>query len=385
MRKVCVVITARPSYCRVQTVLEALQARRDVDLSVVVAASALCDRYGHVVDQIRADGFPVVAEAHGVIEGASTLTSALETGLLVTQLAPIFARLRPDCVVTVADRHETLATAIAASYQHLPLVHLQGGEVSGSIDDKVRFAISQLADWHFVATDKARMRLTYMLERRDYEYDLEARVLDTGCPSIDLALRARADPLPESLPGVGSDYDPAWRGLVVVQHPVTTEADAAEAQMTETLQAVRQIKLPRLVFWPGEDAGQEGSARAIRRFREQHPEVTLRAVKNLPPRVFLRVLYGAAVVVGNSSVALREGAVLGVPAVNVGTRQSGRERAENVVDAPYQRAAIRAAIEAQLAHGPYPASMLYGDGQAGARIAELLATVPLTARIEVAA
>src|SRR5688500_10807880 len=154
-RKVCVVITARPSYSRVRTVLAALRDRPDVELQLVVAASALLDRYGNVSSVIEEDGFTVTARVYTIVEGEMLITSAKSMGLGVVELSTVFDTLKPDVVVTVAGRFETPATAVAASYMNVPLAHLQGGEVSVSIDEKVRHAVTKLADLHLACTQLA--------------------------------------------------------------------------------------------------------------------------------------------------------------------------------------------------------------------------------------
>src|SRR5918997_4639961 len=154
-RKICVVITARPSYARIRTALEAIRAHPDLELQLVVAASALLDRYGNAVTVIEREGFRIDRQVYMVVEGENLVTSAKSTGFGLAELATVFNDLRPDAVITVADRYETMATAVAASYMNIPLVHVQGGEVTGSIDEKVRHAITKLADVHFVACQQA--------------------------------------------------------------------------------------------------------------------------------------------------------------------------------------------------------------------------------------
>ncbi len=338
---VVVVITARPSYSRVKTVLEFLR-RRAVDLRIITGASALAVRHGRVVDQIREDGFKIEAELPCLVEGGRVRESVMTTGLLVSLLGEQFDRLQPDIVVTIADRHETLATALAASYQHIPLCHLLGGEVSGSIDDKVRNAVTQLADIHCVATSRARDRVLALRP--------DAEVYVTGCPSVDLAAEAIAQgPLRNS-------------DCVVLQHPVTGEAHQAADQMRATIRALEGMDA--MWFWPGEDAGAEDMSKVLRLAGKK-------PIRNKPPLEFLRMLLGAKVLVGNSSVGMRECSFLGVPAVNIGSRQEGRERGSNVLDVIHDAGAIRDAVF--VASQMTPArSRLYGDGCAGEKVAAKL-------------
>lgn len=346
MRKVCVVITARPSYSRVKSVLTALKARHDVELQIIVAASALVTRWGRIVDQIREDGFKVSAEVPCVVEGDGLRESALSTSILLAQLTGVLAALEPDVVVTIADRHETLATAIAASYQGIPLCHLQGGEVTGSIDDKVRNAVTQLSDVHCVSTQRAARNVECMAGGG-------AEIHITGCPSIDLAAEAlKLGPIPSS-------------DVIVLQHPVSDQVAEAGEQMRTTIEAVKATGLSATYFWPGEDAGSDAISKQLRL-------AGLKPIRNKPPLEFLRMLLGCKVLVGNSSVGIRECSYLGVPVVNIGSRQQGRERGENAFDVEHDGNAILKQMTL-LSWQVVRRSNLYGDGHAGGRIAAILA------------
>lgn len=198
-RKIAVVITARPSYSRVKTVLTALKNAPDVELQLIVAASALLDRYGNAVERIEADGFEVTARVFNVLEGENLTAAAKTTGIGILELSTVFDNLKPDIVVSIADRFETIATAISASYMNIPLAHIQGGEVTGNIDEKVRHAVTKLADYHFVASEGAKERVIKLGENPDF-------VFNTGCPSIDLAVEVLANP--------ELDFDPDRKSVV---------------------------------------------------------------------------------------------------------------------------------------------------------------------------
>lgn len=375
-RKICVVVTARPSYSRIRTALQAIKAHPDLELQLVVAASALLERYGNAIEAIERDGFEPAARVYMVLEGENLVTSAKSTGLGLVELATVFDNLKPDAVVTVADRYETLATAVAASYMNIPVVHVQGGEVTGSIDEKVRHAVTKLANLHLVSTKMARERVIKLGEEPD-------GVVMTGCPSIDIAAEVAASPALDFDPfqkygGVGPRSDLSKGYLVVMQHPVTTEYDEARQQVDETLYAVKDAGLPVLWFWPNVDAGSDGTSKGIRVFREKEKPQHFHFFRNMFPEDFLRLLHGAAAIVGNSSVAIRECSFLGVPAVNVGSRQQGRERGRNVIDVEHDRTAIAGAIREHAKRGRPAPDHLYGDGKAGERIADCLATVAFT-------
>ena len=374
-RKVCVVVTARPSYSRIETALRAIDAHPDLELQLVVAASALLERYGNTVRYIEAAGFKIAARVLMVLEGESLAAMAKTTGLGLMELTTVFENLKPDVVVTIADRYETLATSVAAAYLNIPLMHIQGGEVTGSIDEKVRHAITKLADIHCVATDSAVTRVLRMGEHPE-------TVFKTGCPSIDLAAALLPDPSLnfdpfEKYGGVGPALDLSDGYLVVMQHPVTTEHEQARDHVAETLNAVCEMGMPTLWFWPNVDAGSDGTSKGIRTFRERYHPDNIHFFKNMESTDFLRLIYSSRSLVGNSSVGIRECSFLGIPVVNIGSRQCRRDRGGNVIDASYNRASITHALDHHLSNGRYPQSSLYGDGHAGERIAGVLGTSPL--------
>jgi UDP-hydrolysing UDP-N-acetyl-D-glucosamine 2-epimerase len=374
-RKVCIVVTARPSYSRIRSTMLSLRDMPGVELQIVLAASSLLDVYGNVAEYIQKDGFTANARVYNVIDGQSRLTSAKTTGLGMIELATVFDNLKPDLVVTIADRFETMSTAVAAAYMHIPLAHIQGGEITGSIDEKVRHSITKLADTHYVSTDQARDYVIRMGESPDC-------VFKTGCPSIDIAADVLKSPelavdIFEKYGGVGHILDIASGFIVLMQHPVTNESPVARTQMDASLEAVRKLGLPVLCFWPNLDAGSDGISRAIRIFREKGKDEHFHFFKNMAGNDFLRLLLKSRCIVGNSSVAIRECSFLGVPAVNIGTRQEGREHGPNVLHAGCEVDAIAEAVSRQLAHGRHKPSYLYGDGQSGPRIAKLLSEVPL--------
>lgn len=375
-RKICVVITARPSYSRIRTALEAIREHKDLELQLVVAASALLHKYGKVADLIRKDGFEIAEEVYNLIEGENTITSAKTTGLGIIELTGVFDRLRPDAVVTVADRYETIATAIAAAYMNIPLIHIQGGEVTGNIDEKVRHAITKLADLHLVATNKAAERVINMGE-------VPGKVIVTGCPSIDIAKRISEETNSRGFDpagkynGVGRLLPNRDNFIVVTQHPVTTEPGQEAAQIRQTYEAVKDLPVQIYWFWPNVDAGSDMVSREIRRIRELDNPGNIYFFKGLDSDDFIRLLGRADCIIGNSSVAIREASYLGTPAVNVGTRQSGRERGKNVIDVGYDSREIKDAIFSHKGK-KCGCDTLYGQGDAGGKIAKAIAESELT-------
>jgi UDP-hydrolysing UDP-N-acetyl-D-glucosamine 2-epimerase len=376
VRKVCVVIGSRANYGSIKSVMRAIRSHPDLQLQVVVGASALLDRFGSVVDIIERDGFVADARVNMIVEGETPVTMAKSTGLGLLELPTLFELLKPDVIVTVGDRFETMATAVASAYMNIPLAHTMGGEVTGTIDESIRHAITKLAHVHFPANREAGERIVRLGED-------PAAVHVVGCPRMDLVAEvvgdggAALDAEWLEREGVGGHISIDKPFLLVSQHPVTTEYGCAEHQIHETLMALDELKMPTIMLWPNIDAGSEDVSRGMRKFREQVKPEYIRFYKNFPVETFVRLMRSAACLVGNSSAFIREGAFLGTPAVNIGTRQEGRERGPNVVDVGAETGAIADAIRRQVAHGPYQPAHLYGDGTAGRQIAEVLARTPL--------
>ena len=374
-RKIAVVITARPSYSRVKTVLTAIKKHQKLELQLVVAASALLDRYGSAVNYIEKDGFEIAAKVFNVLEGENLTAAAKTTGIGILELSTVFDNLRPDIVVTVADRFETIATAISASYMNIPLAHIQGGEVTGNIDEKVRHAITKLADYHFVASENAKQRVIQLGEN-------PAMVFNTGCPSIDIAQEVAKNKTLNFNPyqkygGVGSEPALDKGYIVVMQHPVTNEYQDSRKHIESTLRAIQKINKPTLWFWPNVDAGADGTSTGIRSFREKYKMENVHFFKNMEGDDFLNLLNSSLCLIGNSSVGIRECAYLGVPVVNIGSRQNRRERGNNVVDVTYDENEIIASVKNILDNNNRETSNIYGGGNAGEQIAKLLKELPL--------
>lgn len=344
--------------------------RRGAEVRPVLFASALDERYGDVRGSLKRDDFTPFAELSCHLEGHVT-DMGKSAGHAAVEWSTLLRRCPTDAVLVVGDRHEVLGAAIAAAYANVRLVHTMGGEVSGSIDDRVRDAITALADVHCVATAEANSRVQSKLGRR---LDSAPRsVVTTGCPRIDTAREVLTLP------------DRAYAdSLMVSQHPVTTLTDAENfASMQAILQAVERVATDRQLsvelFWPNGDAGTSGTHRAIRAWlnSDASERLQVRTHRAMGPEDYCRMMAATRCLIGNSSSGLREGAWIGTPVVNVGGRQRGREHGENVVDVdPFAcingQGMLRQFISRQCAQGPYPSSSLYGDGTAGERVAAVV-------------
>lgn len=373
-RKICVVVASRANYGRVKYVLKAIKESPELELQLIVGASSLLYRFGKVIDFMIRDGFRPLRSIYYVVEGETLSTQAKSTGLGVVELSTAFEDLKPDLVLTVADRFETMATAIAATYLNIPLAHLLGGEISGNIDEKVRHAITKLADIHFVSTKKAKERVIKMGEDKDY-------VFNYGCPSIDILVNTDLSLDNKALSkygGVGRPIDWSRPYMVILQHPVTTTYGRGFDEITIILEVVRKFTaIQKVVLWPNVDAGTDDIAKGIRVFREKNYHENFHYFRNFAPDDYARILNNCVCAIGNSSSFLREGAFLGTPAVIIGNRQNGRERGDNVIFTGYNKKEIYGLIKKQVSAGKYPSNKLFGAGNAGYKIAKKLAQIQL--------
>lgn len=373
MKKICVVVGSRANYSSIKSAMKAIQNHPALELQLVVAASAILDRYGSVAQLIEQDGFKPNAAVNMLIEGETPLTMAKSTGLGLLELPTVFDQLNPDIVLTVGDRFETMSTAVAAVFMNITLAHTMGGEVSGTIDESTRHAITKLAHIHFPASADAANRIRRMGE-------LEKHIHTVGCPRIDLIadiMRSEESPNIDDImaKGVGDKLNLEEPFLLVSQHPVTTEYGQGKNQIFETLEAVSLSGIPAIVLWPNADAGSDDISKGMRIFREQGKANNMHFFKNLPIDVYIKLMMKTICLIGNSSSGIRDAAFIGTPVINIGTRQQNRERGDNVVDADYDRHDILSKINLQKEHGHYCTNSVYGDGEAGKRIAEILAKV----------
>jgi UDP-hydrolysing UDP-N-acetyl-D-glucosamine 2-epimerase len=370
-RKICVLLVDRANYGRLKPVLRAIQNHQSLTLQVLVAGTMPLERFGRAMDIVQQDGFLIDGQVLMELEGSIPITMAKSVGFGVIEFSNEFQRLDPDVVLVIGDRYEALAATVAAAFLNKCIAHVQGGEVSGSIDESTRHAISKFAHYHFPSTRRAADFLVRMGEHPQ-------TILAIGCPSGDIALEMRGSaPRVDFLHSVGSgaQIDLAHPFLLVVFHPTTTEFGDETRQIDELLAALEGAAKPTVLLWPNIDAGADHISKRIRIFRERHAPSWLRVLTNLAPENFLHVLASASCAIGNSSSFVRDASFFGTPVVLVGDRQEGRERGEHVMPVATHRAAIAAGIQAQLARGRYPPSTLYGDGHAAERIADALATL----------
>ena len=371
-RKICVILVDRANYGRMWPVMRAIQQEPELDLQVICTGTMLLERFGKAMDQVKADGFPVDAQVYIELEGSVPATMAKSIGFGVIEFTTELQRLAPDIVLMIGDRYEALAAAISTVYQNFTLAHIQGGEVSGSIDESARHAISKFAHYHFPATQRSAEYLVRMGED-------PKTVFNVGCPVGDV-IHHLEGPLPPEVfrSGVGADIDVSQPYDLVIFHPVTTQCEEEWAEVNALLEALDTLRHPTVWLWPNIDAGADHISKGLRIYRERHPQNTwLRLLKNLPPEHFHAALKHARLAIGNSSSFVRDSTFMGTPVVLVGNRQEGRETGRNLIQVPSEKNAILEGIRSQAAHGRYPPDTLYGNGDAASAIVKRLLDLPL--------
>ncbi len=366
-RKVCVVLVDRANYGRLKPVMQALAAQPTLELQIVAAGTMVLERFDQPVKVVRQDGFHIDGEIYIELEGSTPATMAKSVGFGVVEFASEFQRLKPDVVLLIGDRYEALAAAIAAAYMNICIAHIQGGEVSGSIDESARHAISKFAHFHFPSTHRSAEYLMRMGEN-------PSNILAVGCPSSDIARHLDRTLTHDVIHqgGGGAQIDVTQPFLLILFHPTTTEYGDERQQMEALLAALHELQMPTVLLWPNIDAGADHISKAIRSYRLNRQPPWLRTLTNLTPDDYLKVLANAACALGNSSSFVRDASYFGTPVVLVGNRQEGRETDAHVTHSVPQAAAVLAAARQQLAHGRYAPSTLYGDGNVAVRIAQAL-------------
>ncbi len=351
MRIACIIVDR--ANLRLLPVLRAIKAEPRLELQIICGGSMVLDRFdesGPPTQVLRAEGFEIDAEVFHEVEGCRHYTMALSCGEGVRGYADALRRLQPDMVLCIGDRYELLGAVAAAHLMNVPILHFQGGEASGCVDDRTRHAITMLSSWHVPATQQAAERVCQMIGRND-------TILAIGCPSADLAAISPDDD------EEGKPTGP----LLCMMHPTTDEDLDERGQMDAVLKSLAAVPHGAEVFWPNVDPRSDQIHKSIRTFLKK-PKDWLSTFKNLPPQEYLRKLANTRCAVGNSSSFCRDSVVFGTPVVLVGNRQRGRETGENVLHVPCESSAIIEAVKFQLDHGRYPPSELFGDGRVSERV-----------------
>lgn len=372
-KKIFFVIFSRANYSSIKSVLIEAKKNKNIKFKIIIGASAIVKKFGNLEKIIEQDGFKIDYKINNLVEGGGLGSMVKTTALGMIDLTQIFSKEKKiDLVITIGDRYETMATAISASYMNIPLAHTMGGEVTGTLDENVRHAITKLSHLHFVSNYDSYKRVIRLGENRK-------NVFNVGCPRIDLLKDAKNDSnfIFNQIPkiGIGDIQERIKKNekfIILLQHPVTTEIQKTDNDIKETLLALRKIKLKKIILWPNPDAGYETISREINIYKERKLLENFRLIKNLPIKDYASLLSNTACIVGNSSSAIRDCSYIGTPAVNIGSRQNSRLKSKNVLDVKNNAKDILKAINIQLKRKKFPPSKLYGSGNAAKKIISII-------------
>lgn len=373
-RRIAVVTGTRAEYGIIRPVLREIDAHPDLELSLIAMAQHLSPEFHCTVQEIEADGFRISAKVETLLSSDSGGGMVRALGLAIIQLAQVMEMLRPDIIVATGDRGEMLAAAIVGAHMNIPVAHQHGGEISGTVDESIRHAITKFAHIHLPATQQSAERIRQLGEDADRIYVVGA---------IGLEQIREKQYLSPSEVGQQLDLDLSAPIVLVSQHPVTTEVSRAGAQMRKTMEAIKTVGLQTVLIYPNSDAGGRAMCRVIDEY-EDLPNV--RRFVNAPRELYLGLMNIASVMVGNSSSGIIEAPSFHLPFVNVGSRQSGRQRGENVVDVSYDFDEIAGAIRVAVSDLAFRerverALNPYDYGPSKGKVADILAAVEIDAKL----
>ncbi|XP_051890719.1 bifunctional UDP-N-acetylglucosamine 2-epimerase/N-acetylmannosamine kinase isoform X2 [Pristis pectinata] len=369
--RICVATCNRADYSKLAPIMFGIKEQSDgFDLKVVVLGSHLIDDYGNTYRMIEQDDFDINTRLHTIVRGEDEAAMVESVGLALVKLPDVLNRLKPDVMIVHGDRFDALAVATSAALMNIRILHIEGGEVSGTIDDSIRHAITKLAHYHVCCTRSAEQHLIAMCEEHD-------RILLSGCPSYDKLLTARSKDYMSILQTWLSEDVKPRDYIVALQHPVTTNIKHSVKMFELMLDALITFGKCTLILFPNIDAGSKEMVRVMRKKGiEKNPN--FRAVKHIPFEQFIQLVAHAGLMIGNSSCGVREAGAFGTPVINLGTRQTGRETGENVLHVRSADSQNKILHALQLQFGKlYPCSKIYGDGNAVPRILKFLKSIDI--------
>jgi len=374
MRKIAVITGTRAEYGIFKSVLREIETNPELDLSLIVIGMHLSTEFGYTVKEIEEDGFKIEAKIAVLHSGDTGAAMSKSIGKCMVRTANALEKIKPDVLLILGDRSEMLLGAVSATYMGIPIAHIHGGDISGNVDEPVRHAITKLTHIHFTATKESADRIIKMGEE-------PWRVHVVGAPGLDLILNEKMPEPREITRKYGLDLSKPI--LLVVQHSVITEADDAPNQIRETLEAISELGYQTILIYPNADAGGRRMIEVIREY-EKYPFI--RTFRSILHKEYLSLMKLASVIVGNSSGGIIEAPSFRLPVINIGTRQRGRQRAENVIDVDYDKEEIKMAIQKALYDEKFKEKVkncknFYGDGKAGKRIAKILSEIKIDKRL----
>ena len=373
-KKICFVIYNRSNYARLKPILEILKKSKEFELQIVLTSSAILFKYGNLENIIINDGFKINYSFFSHIEGENNTTMAKSVSIIINELTTGFKILKPNIVVTIGDRYETMATGTCCAFLNIFLVHIQGGELTSSVDEKVRHAITKLSNLHLVCTNQAKKIVIQMGEEN-------SKVFNVGCTSIKKKKKINFNnniDLSKYKFGVGYKVNLDEKYIVVLIHPNTLNYRNNFELVKNTYNAIKKIDIQTIWVWPNIDAGSDLISKFLRSKREINPKLKINFYKNFEPEDYLKIIKRSQCLVGNTSSGIRECSYLAIPFVNIGDRQDQRERGNNVIDTKIDEKQIFNNIKTVIKKKrKIKKSNLYGTGNSSLKILKILKNIKL--------
>ena len=373
-RKIAVITGTRADYGIFYHVLKEIEKHETLDLKLIACGMHLCPEFGMTINEIEKDGFEISDKFETILASDTGAAMAKSIGLSIISMAQSFERIKADVVLILGDRGEMLAAATAAIHMNIPVAHIHGGEVTGTVDESVRHAITKLSHIHFPANEDSRARILKLGER-------EENVFVVGAPGLDYIKKTQFLSRSEMLERFKLEDDKIF---LLTQHPVTTERDMVEWQMRETLDAIVELGYQTIISYPNSDNGGREIIKVIEEYRAKYP--FLKVFRNLSQVEYLSFLDIASVMIGNSSSGIIEAPSFKLPVVNIGSRQGGRLQATNIIDAAYGKESVKEGINKALNSESFKIQLEgctnpYGDGNASGKIAQILSEIVLDRKL----
>jgi len=375
-KKICAITGSRSEYGILRPILFEIENHCELELSLIVTGMHLSEQYGYTIEGIRKDGFVIDAIVEMTLDSSSGSSMAKSTGLGIIGISQAFQQIKPDIILIVGDRCEVLAASIAAIYMNIPIAHIHGGDksIGGHADDSIRHAISKISHIHFAVSKESQERLLKLGEESFRTFCVGSPVLDT-IKNMDF--------LSKNEIFIKFGLNPKEKMILAVQHPITKESNESGEQLTNTLNALKKTNIQTILVYPNSDMGSKEMIKVIREFEKFD---FLKTFKNINQKDFLNLMKYSNLYIGNSSSALIESPFFGIPVVEIGNRQKGRERAENVLSSEYSEDDILDKINKSLYDVKYiqkcrNCNNPYGKGQTSEIIASVLAEIEVNDKL----
>ena len=377
-KKLIIGITGiRSEYDIMSSVYNEIEKRQSLDLKLIVTGAHLSKKYGETINEIKKDGFEIISVINSLQKENNLGSRVIGLGIQLQKIAYELIKLKPDFLIVLGDREESMTAGLLSSYMNIPLIHIGGGDrVIGNVDDQIRHSVTKLAHIHCVTNEESKKRILKLGEQ-------PFRVFNFGNPGIDRFVKTpnvQLNKIPELKNFIDNENETY---LLLIQHVISTEVKHAASQMETTLEAVKEIGVKTIIIYPNSDAGSDEIIKVIKRYDGIK---FIKVIKNIPRLSFVNILRKTACLIGNSSCGILEAPILKIPVINIGNRQKGRLHSENVNFVSHNKNEIKEAINKAINNKEYinyiqNCSNPYGDGNSSEKIVNLIDSITVDRKL----